>query len=1501
MKTLTYIINSDHKQYCREKSDMKNNKYAQRNKMTVLCLVFVSAFFFLACGETNFLNRGKPVIAESLGSDYRPPLDDDITFHDLFSIEPGQYVPLRSYSGAVDPVGTAITDDFDGDGIINAKETTTNVWVADYPVIDASVSPPITMRVEILESGTETSETFESEISASDVERNIDNSTEAVHRNEVNLRTVQFQDSFKSSGSASYSFGMNLAVSAGVNVMGCGGSASVAMSSKVSGAMSKSYGETKTKWQDVPFKDSLSRDNTSIKRSEAAKNSRNLRREVRNKGWVKTEVKPNAGYIRAALYISNYSVNMPVKLKNILCSFMLETPEGQLLPVDNFLIRNEDYSVFSVELYGGSTFGPYVIELSGLNTAEIKNAISMGYNPRIFVITYDMTHVADSNYRLALSSSFTGNNLKIIEENAKGRTSGIKLVGPGFREFYRVVAFDTAGPAAETRTTQPSDVDSISPGVTLEKALNRVSFSGTPITFADYVLDFSGIDPEMKIMSDDGITPYETPRFQLRGVKSVNGVETKIPTKMVAPDGTIIMKPLAEWTQEDYNNFRVWVVFDKGKYFRHAGDFNQRSNPLINATAPGEYTYNDGTSDITVPKVQGIVGCIWPGDHYDIVYLNLSEVLGLIKEFGNNPIETETVLPFNTRWKKSDLGDYPFNPDVHSQYLGQVIGGDVIDLSIKLLGTRYLDPDFGSPVDTGTADEYSNFYYGLTNSTRRFSIKEALDFEVSFGVDGKFTDWMNIADLQRNYMDTGLLPVDFLFMKDYYSNYYIDSLGGTLVDPATSMNAYSWDYMNQVFNVKLQVPYYLPCMGDDGQVGVYLRTAANNAFRDSIWPLRHYDVKKFRGRIITLPILTVLNSTGPAALALERLSGTIEQGDRLDIKSAAGSASYTVDSVSCDDSSCRALINNLNLYHKKGDWVSVDLAETPAEQQVTLQVDHGFVESWNAEWVAAWNGLWNGLWEYVEGKMPLIGSVNPGDYSPARNLGFNPTTITANWIGNNNFDNPNWNNWADASNYQYFLMGQLDPLVSASGGGIRLLSPGDSGEHMVLGASPNASWINSAASGNRALVVWRGVGGINGRLIDMNTGQMVGNEIPISTVQYGDLFQICVSGDRALVVWTSDDPDTNNNIVRGRIINISTGVFLSDDFRISPDDGSSYSTAFTKCVIDGNRALVLYYQTGTDVANNGEVIGVRGKFIDMLAANPVDPSIGNDFNIATTMCGRYGALQGVVSNNRALVTWFAGEADDYMEARGRIINMQALSGTDAGMGDDFLISERETVFEGWSWGSNMIDCLVRGTRVMAVTAWRKTRGVFIDMTAVTGSDPRMGDIFEIDNNLTGGVQIAQYGDNIFMAKLTIEDEELRTLACFLDGVTGQKISNDVIISNANPYIKDMIVIGARAVFLPLVASDVEITITDLESDILKSFNLLIGQGYIACSFANSGERLLGSWYQPDTETEMGTVYGKYFDYIPDNPYLMKYGISNFLVAPLIERDYSVSVKINEYF
>ncbi|OLY61532.1 hypothetical protein BV917_04865, partial [Leptospira santarosai serovar Guaricura] len=430
--------------------------------------------------KTQVNNEGVPVRPGNVGSGGSgsvTPVDA------IFNLPPGRLVNSNALMGTIDPTGTNIVNDFDGDGILNQNETLTNVWVADYPQIETTIAPPVTLKIQILKNSSNQSDQIVSEINSNDFEASKNEGSEKIHQNELNERTVQFQDSFSTetelgqSHERTMSAGMNSGFGMGLVSVGMNYSNSTRDSWNAKNAVSA----TTTKWADRPFKNNIDRDAWNLKSDSSTNKARKYRSDKSSKINETSTVEPNAGVVRAALYIKNLSVNMPVKISNILCSLMFETPGGELVPMSSFRLRNDDYSLFEVEVYGGSDFGPYVVELTNLNTAEVEKAIAAGYTPKIMIVDYTMTHVADSNYKSSLLN-FTGNNLKIVEENAKGRTALVKVYGPGVREMYRVTAFDTPN-VSNPCNTKSTDV--FSPGISLKKALERISCSGDNITFKD--------------------------------------------------------------------------------------------------------------------------------------------------------------------------------------------------------------------------------------------------------------------------------------------------------------------------------------------------------------------------------------------------------------------------------------------------------------------------------------------------------------------------------------------------------------------------------------------------------------------------------------------------------------------------------------------------------------------------------------------------------------------------------------------------------------------------------------------------------------------------------------------------------------------------------------------------------------------------------------------------------------------------------------------------------
>ena len=124
-----------------------------RSTLAIL-LVITSIFLFNSCIKKNYSKEAVSLQIEEIdpGDLENGGDDQELLDHELFDLPPGSRVPLKFIGWNTDPdVGTCLGDDFDGDGIKNADELTTNVWVADYPVVETYVAPPVTMKIEVLE------------------------------------------------------------------------------------------------------------------------------------------------------------------------------------------------------------------------------------------------------------------------------------------------------------------------------------------------------------------------------------------------------------------------------------------------------------------------------------------------------------------------------------------------------------------------------------------------------------------------------------------------------------------------------------------------------------------------------------------------------------------------------------------------------------------------------------------------------------------------------------------------------------------------------------------------------------------------------------------------------------------------------------------------------------------------------------------------------------------------------------------------------------------------------------------------------------------------------------------------------------------------------------------------------------------------------------------------------------------------------------------------------
>src|SRR3990172_1644578 len=438
-------------------------------------VALISALLLMAgCGgSTNFLSKGGvPLRIEEVnpkdvnpdpggggtgGTAYQDiPSSSSGGLYPIFNGVLGMPISYRSLTAlAPDQSGYTAVTDYDGDGIGNDEEefAFTNEYVSEVPRITTRIDTPVTMELRVSE--TDITQNHSDLVSDTDVKNTINNSMESRQYNQLNQKTTPYvtkessSSRIKDAGSNSFSMAMEVEVKAAVVEAKFGYNQS--RNRSWDRELAQSSMSEKTVFEDVNYMDNLNRNGVEFKDDTVQRIAKNFRESAVSKST--TEIGPNAGFVRAGLYIANESRNQPVRISNVICTLSFRTPSGKCLPVKTFRLRNDDYSEFDQEIYGGQELGPYTIEVTDLNTFEVKNALRSGYIPQISVVNYDMHRVEDSNYNPGVD------NLKIVEETAKARTALVKITGNGARETYRVPAFDV------------DSNNNISPGLSLKKAL----------------------------------------------------------------------------------------------------------------------------------------------------------------------------------------------------------------------------------------------------------------------------------------------------------------------------------------------------------------------------------------------------------------------------------------------------------------------------------------------------------------------------------------------------------------------------------------------------------------------------------------------------------------------------------------------------------------------------------------------------------------------------------------------------------------------------------------------------------------------------------------------------------------------------------------------------------------------------------------------------------------------------------------------------------------------
>ncbi|WP_246838992.1 LIC12048 family lipoprotein [Leptospira yasudae] len=1381
----------------------------------------------------------------------------------LFNLPPGKPVAAAALMGTIDPTGTTIVNDFDGDGILNQNETLSNVWVADYPQIETVIAPPVTLKIQILKNSSNQSDQIVSEINSDDFEESKKEGSDKIHQSELNERTVQFQDSFsadiETGGSHETSTSMGAEASFGYGLMPM---SSVGMnystSAKESWQAKYATSSTTTKWADRPFKNNLDKDAWNLKSDSSTNKARKYRSDKSAKVNETSTVEPNAGVVRAALYIKNLSVNMPVKISNILCSLMFETPAGELVPMSSFRLRNDDYSLFEVEVYGGSDFGPYVVELTNLNTVEVEKAIAAGYTPKIMIVDYAMTHVPDSNYKSNLLN-FSGNNLKIIEENAKGRTALVKVYGPGIREMYRVTAFDTPNVTNPCNTT---NTDVFSPGISLKKALERIACSGNNITFKDYVIDLSEAAPTLA-----------ESRIYIKGIQSFGGISTRIPCVDETSTGTdgvtrtaCVQKPYNQWTNEEKNTSGVWAVFSRGKFY-----------------SPTEYWTDAGSvrkfdpwrGTIAAPVVKGADSIVWAGDNYDLVYVSFKDFIKAEQKFGTNPLETGYGYPFNTKWDSAILGAHPYYPDTNSLFLGEVGFGEKIDLTIKLDSTKYLSPNFGSATDTGLFQYFTNFSYNQQTTTDRYTISQAADFELSMGFGGDRTDWYHIVrDLNNS------------------DPYKLKTCGTTL------------DFINQTYNLCVQLPTLHPVVDPRiSLVKLYIRPSLNNAYRRTIWPLHYSQVRKLRAELAQPAVI------GNDTIQLNSSIGQAAIGDSIFIQ--GDSTTYKVTQIfapNSDGSYDVRLDRTIQANAKKTTAVYVPSNITAPD--VRLSVDSGFVSEWNT---FVQSNFLAGVFDQPQFKPFLTGgavscSINP--FHPAACLGFNPDFNAINWMGVYNEGVALWNSWADGGKFQDFLAGGLFRLTAASGKSYRLES---SKTDFTVSTSTGATALDGVqmvSYGDTSLVVWKRDTAILGRYVRISTGTPIGatqftiNTAPSSTSR---VF-LKSNGSKAAIVWD------NGNDIYISLRDLNTLGPIGSETKVDTISRYPGTAKYFDVAVGTDRTIVIYdsaslssssIQTspagcgpigwdpcwGTQYVYNWQVLTKTYRNDTGALANTVLLSNKTDVRVDTfEIRNTYPRIS--ASGNRALLAMHEEYYMNTGELRcyGIMGTIDLMTGT--WVNPSTVVDLQRVIFQysEANNGKGIVTYLPDGDpSIRYAKVWDLANNVAI------------GNPFVIENSMSG--YYVNVSDNNALVTYTKGGQVYLKV---IDLQSGAPLHTNLIplsnMAGGTKYPGRSIASGNKVLAVWDTTDGGKRTIRGRLVDLTNFIPLGSGEFFISTTnegaqtfpVANvSANTSLVTWIAQDLTQPR--IRGAKIDLA--NPGALQYGLNNFFVAPLIERDYTVRARI----
>ncbi|MDI7184572.1 hypothetical protein QMM25_18220, partial [Leptospira santarosai] len=509
-----------------------------------------------------------------------------------------------------------------------------------------------------------------------------------------------------------------------------------------------------------------------------------------------------------------------------------------------------------------------------------------------------------------------------------------------------------------------------------------------------------------------------------------------------------------------------------------------------------------------------------------------------------------------------------------------------------------------------------------------------------------------------------------------------------------------------------------------------------------------------------------------------------------------------------------------------------------------------------------------------------------------------------------------WNSWADGGDFSNFLYSGLVRLTAATGKSYRLES---TNTDFTISADVNAQSLEEAmtvSSGDIALSIWKQGTTLLGRYYQISTGQAIGNPFTINTAASTGKFRIKARNGKAVIVWNNGD---NLYVSVRDLINLSTIVSEAFVGNTTASQGYSGFSYTWDVAVGNNRAAIFWTQVsssftpdancgswicnGTFVFNyqgvtrwvrldNGTFQGGNTNIVNFVYTKYIDYFSGGMF--PTIDYFNLSNFQGAANDNNQIVFSWILEKQGTQDHTIYSSIYDLTTGTKIGT-DKTLVSE----------STRPVDSLQVGAiNGRGMILWRRNDGVILGRGIDTSNSNLLG-TSNVETG-SGGIDTVILTTSDDKGIVTYRKDTKETRLKVIDLQSGQFLYPDSLnlgVTNADMRGTALSAISGNKVLTTWSQfNSSKRTIWGRVSDIStftvdgpKEFQISTtneGVQYTPWPVANSGLAFV-AWLSQDKTQQR--IRGAKVDLA--NPGALKYGLNNFFVSPLIERDYTVRAKI----